>query len=293
MTTAVLSPAPADAVPIPKRRRVLPGFGPTLGFTLFYLSLLVLIPLAAVFLKSAGHGFEAFWAAATSPRVLASYRLSFGAALLAAGINLAFGLILAWCLVRYEFPGKKLVDALIDLPFALPTAVAGIALTALYAPNGWIGSLLAPHDIKVAFTPLGVLVALIFIGLPFIVRTVQPVLEDMETELEEAAASLGAHRWQTFRYVVLPTLTPALLTGFALAFARAVGEYGSVIFIAGNIPLVSEITPLMIISKLEQYDYVGATAIATVMLGFSFVLLLGINGLQAWSSRRNGLEGRK
>ncbi len=293
MNTAVLTPAQAAAVPIPKRRRVLPGFGPTLGFTLFYLSLLVLIPLAAVFLKSAGHGFEAFWAAATSPRVLASYRLSFGAALLAAGINLVFGLILAWCLVRYEFPGKKLVDALIDLPFALPTAVAGIALTALYAPNGWVGSLLAPHDIKVAFTPLGVLVALIFIGLPFIVRTVQPVLEDMETELEEAAASLGAHRWQTFRHVVLPTLTPALLTGFALAFARAVGEYGSVIFIAGNIPLVSEITPLMIISKLEQYDYVGATAIATVMLGFSFVLLLGINGLQAWSARRNGLEGRK
>ncbi len=292
MTTAVLTPAQA-AVPVPKRRRVLPGFGPTLGFTLFYLSLLVLIPLAAVFLKSAGHGFEAFWAAATSPRVLASYKLSFGAALLAAGINLVFGLILAWCLVRYEFPGKKLVDALVDLPFALPTAVAGIALTALYAPNGWVGSLLAPHDIKVAFTPLGVLVALIFIGLPFIVRTVQPVLEDMETELEEAAASLGAHRWQTFRYVVLPTLTPALLTGFALAFARAVGEYGSVIFIAGNIPLVSEITPLMIISKLEQYDYVGATAIATVMLLFSFVLLLGINGLQAWSARRNGLEGRK
>ncbi len=293
MNTAVLSPDQAAAVPIPKRRRVLPGFGPTMGFTLFYLSLLVLIPLAAVFLKSAGHGFEAFWAAATSPRVLASYKLSFGAALLAAGINLVFGLILAWCLVRYEFPGKKLVDALVDLPFALPTAVAGIALTALYAPNGWIGSLLAPYDIKVAFTPLGVLVALIFIGLPFIVRTVQPVLEDMETELEEAAASLGAHRWQTFRYVVLPTLTPALLTGFALAFARAVGEYGSVIFIAGNIPLVSEITPLMIISKLEQYDYVGATAIATVMLLFSFVLLLGINGLQAWSSRRNGLEGRK
>ena len=293
MTTAVLTPAQAAAVPVPKRRRVLPGFGPTLGFTLFYLSLLVLIPLAAVFLKSAGHGFEAFWAAATSPRVLASYRLSFGAALLAAGINLVFGLILAWSLVRYEFPGKKLVDALIDLPFALPTAVAGIALTALYAPNGWIGSLLAPHDIKVAFTPLGVLVALVFIGLPFIVRTVQPVLEDMETELEEAAASLGAHRWQTFRLVVLPTLTPALLTGFALAFARAVGEYGSVIFIAGNIPLVSEITPLMIISKLEQYDYVGATAIATVMLLFSFVLLLGINGLQAWSARRNGLEGRK
>lgn len=266
------------------RRRVLPGFAPTLGFTLFYLSLLVLIPLAAVFIKSAGHGFDAFWAAATSPRVLASYRLSFGASLLAAGINLVFGLILAWCLVRYDFPGRKLVDALIDLPFALPTAVAGIALTALYAPNGWVGSLFAP--LKIAFTPLGVLLALIFIGLPFIVRTVQPVLEDMETEIEEAAASLGAHRWTTFRFVVLPTLLPALLTGFALAFARAVGEYGSVIFIAGNIPLVSEITPLMIISKLEQYDYVGATAIAVVMLVFSFALLLAINLLQAWSSKR-------
>ncbi|MFG6486028.1 sulfate ABC transporter permease subunit CysT [Roseateles sp. BYS78W] len=268
------------------RRRVLPGFAPTLGFTLFYLSLIVLIPLAAVFLKSSGHGFDAFWAAATSPRVIASYKLSFGASLIAAVINLVFGLILAWCLVRYEFPGKKLVDALIDLPFALPTAVAGIALTALYAPNGWVGSIFAKYDIKIAFTPLGVLLALIFIGLPFIVRTVQPVLEDMETELEEAAASLGAQRWTTFRFVVLPTLLPALLTGFALAFARAVGEYGSVIFIAGNIPLVSEITPLMIISKLEQYDYVGATAIAAVMLIFSFVLLLLINGLQAWSSQR-------
>jgi len=268
------------------RRRVLPGFAPTLGFTLFYLSLIVLVPLAAVFLKSSGHGFDAFWAAATSPRVMASYKLSFGASLLAALINLFFGLILAWCIVRYEFPGKKLVDALIDLPFALPTAVAGIALTALYAPNGWVGSFFAKYDIKIAFTPLGVLLALIFIGLPFIVRTVQPVLEDMETELEEAAASLGAQRWTTFRYVVLPTLLPALLTGFALAFARAVGEYGSVIFIAGNIPMVSEITPLMIIAKLEQYDYVGATAIAAVMLIVSFVLLLGINGLQAWSSRR-------
>jgi len=268
------------------RRRVLPGFAPTLGFTLFYLSLIVLIPLAAVFLKSSGHGFDVFWTAATSPRVIASYKLSFGASLIAALINLVFGLILAWCLVRYEFPGKKLVDALIDLPFALPTAVAGIALTALYAPNGWVGSIFAKYDIKIAFTPLGVLLALIFIGLPFIVRTVQPVLEDMETELEEAAASLGAQRWTTFRFVVLPTLLPALLTGFALAFARAVGEYGSVIFIAGNIPLVSEITPLMIISKLEQYDYVGATAIATVMLIFSFVLLLLINGLQAWSSQR-------
>jgi sulfate transport system permease protein len=282
-------------IPGPKRakRRVLPGFGPTMGFTLFYLSLIVLIPLSAVFLKSAGHGFEAFWAAATSPRVVASYKLSFGLSLLAASINLVFGLILAWSLVRYEFFGKKIVDALIDLPFALPTAVAGIALTALYAGNGWLGQMLEPWGIKVAFTPLGILVALIFIGLPFIVRTVQPVLEDMETELEEAAASLGAHRWQTFRLVILPTLLPALLTGFALAFARAVGEYGSVIFIAGNLPMVSEITPLMIISKLEQYDYVGATAIAAVMLIFSFTLLLLINGLQAWSSRRNGQEGRK
>ncbi len=293
MTTAVLTAPLAAPAPKRKRRRVLPGFGPTMGFTLFYLSLLVLIPLSAVFIKSAGHGFDAFWAAATAPRVIASYKLSFGASLLAAFINLVFGLILAWSLVRYEFPGKKLVDALIDLPFALPTAVAGIALTALYAKNGWMGQWLEPLGIKVAFTPLGILVALIFIGLPFIVRTVQPVLEDMETELEEAAASLGAHRWQTFRLVVLPTLTPALLTGFALAFARAVGEYGSVIFIAGNLPLVSEITPLMIISKLEQYDYVGATAIAAVMLVFSFTLLLGINGLQAWSSKRNGQEGRK
>jgi sulfate transport system permease protein len=294
MSCAVLD-APLSAPLLKKRkpRRVLPGFGPTMGFTLFYLSLLVLIPLSAVFIKSAGHGFEAFWAAATAPRVIASYKLSFGASLLAAAINLLFGLMLAWSLVRYEFPGKKIVDALIDLPFALPTAVAGIALTALYASNGWIGRLLEPWGVKVAFTPLGILVALVFIGLPFIVRTVQPVLEDMETELEEAAASLGAHRWQTFRLVVLPTLTPALLTGFALAFARAVGEYGSVIFIAGNLPMVSEITPLMIISKLEQYDYVGATAIAAVMLVFSFTLLLFINGLQAWSSRRNGEGARK
>jgi sulfate transport system permease protein len=284
--TADLAPVRAGGGWSFTRRRVLPGFAPTLGFTLFYLALIVLVPLTAVFLKSSGHGFEAFWAAATSPRVMASYKLSFGASLIAAFINLFFGLILAWCIVRYEFPGKKLVDALIDLPFALPTAVAGIALTALYAPNGWVGSLFAKWDIKIAFTPLGILLALIFIGLPFIVRTVQPVLEDMETELEEAAASLGAQRWTTFRYVVLPTLLPALLTGFALAFARAVGEYGSVIFIAGNIPMVSEITPLMIIAKLEQYDYVGATAIAAVMLIVSFVLLLAINGLQAWSSRR-------
>ncbi|MBU0601906.1 MAG: sulfate ABC transporter permease subunit CysT [Gammaproteobacteria bacterium] len=268
--------------------RVLPGFNLTLGYTLFYLSVIVLIPLSAVFVKTAGLGFGQFWDVVTTPRVLASYRLSFGASLLAAAINAVFGLALAWVLVRYSFPGKKLVDALIDLPFALPTAVAGIALTALYAPNGWLGSALEPLGIKVAFTPLGVLVALVFIGLPFVVRTVQPILEDLDTELEEAAASLGARRWQTFRYVTLPILLPALLTGFALAFARAVGEYGSVIFIAGNIPMVSEITPLMIITKLEQYDYAGATAIAVVMLLFSFVLLLAINGLQAWTEKATG-----
>lgn len=275
-----------------KTWRVLPGFGLSLGYTLVYLSLLVLIPLSAVFFKASHLTWEQFWTVVTAPRVLASYQLSFGAALLAATINAVFGLMLAWSLVRYRFPGKRLIDALVDLPFALPTAVAGIALTALYAPNGWMGTLLEPLGIKVAFTPLGVLVALIFIGLPFVVRTVQPVLEDMETELEEAAASLGAHRLQTFRLVILPILLPALLTGFALAFARAVGEYGSVIFIAGNLPMVSEITPLMIITKLEQYDYHGATAIAAVMLVFSFLLLLGINGLQAWSGRRSGRFGR-
>ncbi|MBK7849526.1 MAG: sulfate ABC transporter permease subunit CysT [Zoogloea sp.] len=268
--------------------RVLPGFGLSLGYTLAWLSLIVLIPLAAVFFKAGSLGFDHFWDAATSPRVLASYRLSFGASLIAAGINAVFGLMLAWVLVRYSFPGKRLVDALVDLPFALPTAVAGIALTALYAKNGWIGSLLEPLGIKVAFTPLGVLVALVFIGLPFVVRTVQPILEDLDTEYEEAAVSLGANRWQAFRHVVFPTLFPALLTGFALAFARAVGEYGSVIFIAGNIPMVSEITPLMIITRLEQYDYAGATAVAVVMLIFSFLLLLIINGLQAWTAKRTG-----
>ena len=268
--------------------RVLPGFGLSLGYTVAYLSLIVLIPLAAVFLKAGSLGFEHFWQAATSPRVLASYRLSFGASLIAALINAVFGLLLAWVLVRYAFPGKRLVDALVDLPFALPTAVAGIALTALYAKNGWVGQILEPWGIQVAFTPLGVLVALIFIGLPFVVRTVQPILEDLDTEYEEAAVSLGANRWQAFLHVVLPTVFPALLTGFAMAFARAVGEYGSVIFIAGNIPLVSEITPLMIITKLEQYDYAGATAIAVVMLIFSFILLLIINGLQAWTAQRTG-----
>lgn len=273
-----------------KKSSVLPGFNLTLGYTIGYLSLIVLIPLTAVFLKTASMSFDEFWQVVSADRVVASYKLSFGASFLAAGINAVFGLLLAWALVRYSFPGKKLVDALVDLPFALPTAVAGIALTALYARNGWLGQYLEPLGIKVAFTLLGVLVALVFIGLPFVVRTVQPILEDLDTELEEAAASLGAQRWQTFRHVTLPILLPALLTGFALAFARAVGEYGSVIFIAGNLPMVSEITPLMIITKLEQYDYVGATAIASVMLVFSFVLLLIINGLQAWTAKRTGRD---
>jgi sulfate transport system permease protein len=277
-----------------RRFHVLPGFHLALGYTLVYLSLIVLLPLSAVLLKTMSLTLEQFWAVVSAPRVVASFKLSFGASLLAASINAVFGLMLAWCLVRYRFPGKKLIDALVDLPFALPTAVAGIALTALYAPNGWIGSLLEPHGIKVAFTPLGVLVALIFIGLPFVVRTVQPILEDLETELEEAATCLGASRWQTFRQVLLPILTPALLTGFALAFARAVGEYGSVIFIAGNMPMVSEIAPLMIITKLEQYDYVGATAIALAMLMLSFTLLLAINLLQGWNaSVRTRNPGRK
>ena len=273
-----------------KTFRVLPGFNLTLGYTLGYLSLIVLIPLAAVFLKTAELSFGEFWNVVTAPRVVASYKLSFGMSLLAAAINAVFGLMLAWALVRYSFPGKKLIDALVDLPFALPTAVAGISLTALYAKNGWLGQYLDVFGIKVAFTPLGVLVALVFIGLPFVVRTVQPILEDLDTELEEAATSLGARRWQTFRHVILPILLPALMTGFALAFARAVGEYGSVIFIAGNIPMVSEITPLMIITKLEQYDYTGATAIATVMLILSFILLLVINGLQAWTAKRTGRD---
>jgi sulfate transport system permease protein len=272
--------------------RVLPGFRLTLGYTLLYLSLLVLLPLTAVFIETAGMGLTAFWSTVTSPRVLAAYRLSFGMALVAAAINAVFGLMLAWVLVRYSFPGRRLVDALVDLPFALPTAVAGIALTALYAGNGWIGQYLEPLGIQVAFKPLGVLVALVFIGVPFVVRTVQPVLEDLDTELEEAAASLGAGRLAAFRHVILPVLLPALLTGFALAFARAVGEYGSVIFIAGNIPMVSEIAPLMIITQLEQYDYAGATAIATVMLTAAFLLLLAINGLQAWTARRTGRSAR-
>jgi sulfate transport system permease protein len=265
---------------------VIPGFGPTLGFTLFYLSVVVLIPLAALFLKAAGMTVGQWVATFTDWRVLASLRLSFGGSAIAAGVNAVFGLLVAWVLVRYDFPGRKLVDAMVDLPFALPTAVAGIALTALYAPNGWLGSLLEPLGIKVAFSPVGVVVAMVFIGLPFVVRTVEPVLADLDAELEEAAASLGANRAQTFFRVILPALAPALLTGFALAFARAVGEYGSIIFIAGNMPGVSEIAPLMIVTKLEQYDYAGATAIAVVMLLVSFVLLLLINGLQKWRYAR-------
>ena len=264
----------------------LPGFRLSLGYTLFYLTLIVLIPLSAVVTNTVGMGWEAFWSAVTAPRVVASYKLTFGASLLAAAVNVVFGLIFAWVLVRYRFPGKGLVDALVDLPFALPTAVAGIALATIYAPNGPIGSLLAPHGIEIAYTPNGVLIALIFIGLPFVVRTVQPVLADLEKDVEEAAAGLGASRWQTFLKIILPHVTPALLTGFAMAFARAVGEYGSVIFIAGNMPMVSEITPLLIITKLEQYDYRGATAIASVMLLISFILLLVINGLQGWMQGR-------
>ena len=271
-----------------RETRVLPGFGLSLGYTLIYLSLIVLIPISAVFIKTFEMTLDEFWAAVASPRVVASYKLTFGASLLAAAINVVFGSLLAWAITRYTFPGRKLVDALIDLPFVLPTAVAGIALTAIYAKNGWLGQFLEPLGIKIAFGPPGVLVALVFIGLPFVVRTIQPVLEDLDAEYEEAAASLGASRWQAVTRIVAPALLPPLLTGFALAFARAVGEYGSVIFIAGNIPMVSEITPLMIITKLEQYDYRGATAIASVMLVISFLLLLIVNGLQSWSSKRTG-----
>lgn len=271
-------------------RRVLPGLQLSLGYTLVYLSLLVLLPIGAVFWKVSELSFSDFLATISTPRVVASYQLSFGASLAAAAVDTVIGLLLAWVLVRYQFPGRRLIDALIDLPFALPTAVAGIALSAIYAGNGWVGSLVADWGIKIAYTPLGIFVALLFIGLPFVVRTVQPVLADLESELEEAAASLGATRWQTFRHVLLPAILPALLTGFALAFARAVGEYGSVIFIAGNLPMVSEITPLLIISKLEQYDYAGATALAVVMLALSFALLLTINGLQAWMQKRSSKE---
>lgn len=271
-----------------KRHSVLPGFDLALGFTVFYLCVIVLIPLSAAFLKTFTLTWPQFWDTVTSPRVMASYRLTFGASFAAAVMNGFFGLIIAWVLVRYDFFGKRFVDALVDLPFALPTAVAGIALTALYAGNGWIGQFLAPLGIKVSYTPLGVFVALTFIGLPFVVRTLQPVLEDLQKELEEAAATLGASRWQTFTRVLFPIMMPALLTGFALAFARALGEYGSVIFIAGNMPMVSEITPLLIITKLEQYDYAGATAIAVVLLVVSFVMLLAINLIQAWARKRQG-----
>lgn len=274
-----------------KQPSVIPGFGAALGLTLAYLGLIVLIPLAGLILRTASLGWEEFWRIATDERTIAALKLSFGASLIAALINAFFGTILAWILVRYPFPGRRFVDAAIDLPFALPTAVAGIALTALYAPNGWVGQFLAPLGIKVAYTPLGVIIALTFVGLPFVVRTVQPVMEEIDRELEEAAATLGAKRRQTVFRVILPTLVPALLTGFALALARAIGEYGSVIFIAGNLPYVSEIAPLLIIIRLEEFNYAGATAIATLMLAISFVMLLVINLIQAWSRRRFGYAG--
>ena len=270
-----------------KQPSVLPGFGLTLGFSVFYLSLIVLIPLSGLFIKTNSLSWDQFWGVITTPRAIASYQLTFGASMVGAIINGLFGSIIAWVLVRYRFPGQSLVDALVDLPFALPTAVAGITLASIYSPNGWIGQYLEPLGIKVAFTPLGVLVALTFIGLPFVVRTVQPVLQDLDREVEEAATTLGANRWQTFRAVIVPELWPALLTGMAMAFARAVGEYGSVIFIAGNMPLKSEITPLLIMTKLEQYDYTGATALGVVMLVASFVLALAINLLQWWSTARH------
>ena len=265
---------------------MLPGFRLAMGFTLVYLLLVVLVPLSTLFWKSSTLGWSGFWQAVSSPRVVASYELTFGTALVAATLNAVFGLVVTWVLVRYRFPGRRLVDALVDFPFALPTAVAGITLTALYAPNGWLGEPLEKLGIRVAFTPLGITLALTFIGLPFVVRTLQPVLESLDPEVEEAAASLGASRLQVIARIVLPALFPAWLTGFALAFARGLGEYGSVVFIAGNMPMKTEITPLLIVTKLEQYDYAGATAIAIVMLGLSFVLLLGINGLQTWARRR-------
>lgn len=288
MTTATAVAAAPAGRRAPKR--VLPGFGLSLGYTLFYLSIIVLIPLLALLAKTFTMSWEDFVQATTAPRVLAAYKLSLGASLLAASVNLVFGLLIAWVLVRYDFVGKKLVDALVDLPFALPTAVAGISLTALLAGNGWVGQYLEPLGIELAFQPGGIVIALIFIGLPFVVRTVQPVLQDFEKELEEAATSLGANRWQIFRLVILPSIIPALLTGFAMAFARALGEYGSVIFIAGNMPMVSEITPLIIIGKLEQYDVAGATAVAVVMLVISFIMLLVINLLQAWQRRHAGMQ---
>ncbi|WOE31617.1 MULTISPECIES: sulfate ABC transporter permease subunit CysT [unclassified Acinetobacter] len=275
-----------------QRSRVLPGFGLSLGFTLAYLSLIVLIPLSAVFIKSLGIGWDGLWEIVTSERIIKSLQLSFTTAIIAALTNVVFGLLLAWCLVRYSFPGKRIVDALVDLPFALPTAVAGIALTSLYVSTGWLGQYLEPLGIQVAYTPLGITLALIFVGLPFVVRTVQPVLSDLETELEEAAAALGANRLQIVSKIILPILLPALITGFALSFARGVGEYGSVIFIAGNQPFKTEIAPLMIISRLEEYDYAAATTIAVVMLMISFLILFVINLLQAWASRRTGRTAR-
>jgi sulfate transport system permease protein len=271
-----------------RQRNVIPGFGITLGLTVLWLSLIVLIPLAGLFVKTTELSFTQFIAVITSRRVLHAFELSFGLSLLAAIVNLVFGTIVVWALTRYRFPGRRLLDAIVDIPFALPTAVAGVALTTLYAPSGWIGSLLAPLGIKVAFTPIGIFIALVFIGLPFVVRTVQPVLEDLDTQYEEAAASLGAGRWTTVRRVVLPTILPALLTGFALAFASAVGEYGSVIFIAGNLPNISEIVPLLIVIRLQEFHYADATAIGAVMLVASFILLLFVNGLQRWSELRTG-----
>jgi sulfate transport system permease protein len=283
--------APASSA-IAKRRRhrsVLPGFGLTMGYTLLYLCLIVLIPLSAAFLKTAALPGEEIWKTISDPRAVASYRLTFGASFAAASINVVFGLLVAWVLVRYEFPGRRIIDGLVDLPFALPTAVAGIALTAVYSENGWLGRPLHAIGVKAAYSPLGIVVALTFIGLPFVVRTVQPVLEDLDREMEEAAASLGAGRWTVIRRIVLPVVAPAALTGFTLAFSRAIGEYGSVIFIAGNMPMKTEITPLLIVTKLEQYEYAGATAIAAVMLVVSFVLLFVINSLQRLTGRRSAL----
>jgi sulfate transport system permease protein len=276
-------------LPLRRKPSVMPGYGLTLGYTLTYLSLIVLIPLAGLLLRPVTLGWQGFWQVVLAPRVLAALELSFGASLVAAAVNAVFGGIVAWVLVRYEFPGRRLVDALVDLPFALPTAVAGIALTALYAPNGWIGEWLEPLGLKVAFTRLGIMVALTFIGLPFVVRTLEPVLQDLDLEFEEAAATLGAGRLQTFLRVVLPAILPALLTGVALAFARGVGEYGSVIFIAGNMPMVSEIAPLLIVVKLEQYDYAGAAAVGVAMLLLSFLLLLLINLLQRWKTAQGSI----
>lgn len=282
-------PSATAFLPRLRRRNVIPGFSLSLGFTIAYLSLIVLIPLGALMLRAAGLGWAEFWVLATDDRTIAALRLSFLTALSAALINVVFGVLTAWVLVRYRFPGKRIVDALIDLPFALPTAVAGIALTTLYAENGWLGSLLAGAGIKVSFTPLGIVVALVFVSLPFVVRTVQPVMEEIDREMEEAAATLGATRWQTVTRVILPSLLPAVLTGFSLAFARSVGEYGSVIFIAGNIPYVSEIAPLLIVIRLEEFQYEAATAVAVLILIFSFIALLAINILQAWGRRRLGL----